>query len=234
MSLKFALPLVFATACLPFAGSAFADNYAEVGDAGDMLNTAQVTIAPLGPLTALTAITGTTTLTNQIGDGDMFQIAVTTSTTLTASTTAFIAGANNFDTQIFLFNAAGLGVAANDDSASGGEQSSLSATVTPGLYYIAIEGSGRYPVDSTGKLIFPNYTDGTTDSTGTYAANTGALALAGYTGNTNEGGKYVLALTGAQFAAIGTPAAAPEPSSLAAIATGMGGLMLILRRRTAK
>ncbi len=235
MSLKFALPLAFATACLPLAGHVFADNYTESGDAGDTLATAQVTTAPLGPLTSLTSITGTTTLTNQIGDGDMYEITVTGTSAFSASTTAFISGANNFDDQIFLFNATGQGIAANDDAASGGSQASLTlaaGTLTPGNYYIAIEGSGRYPVDSTGKLIFPNYTDGTTDPTGTYAASTGAGVLAGYTGNTNEAGKYAIAISGAQFTAI--PAVVPEPSSLAAIAAGLGGLALTFRRRSAK
>ena len=233
MSLKFALPLAFVAACLPLAGTVFADNYTESGDAGDLLATAQVTSAPLGPLTALTSITGATTLTNEIGDGDMYEITITGTSAFTASTTAFIAGANNFDSQIFLFTAAGVGVAANDDAASGGDESSLTLTgLTPGNYYLAIEGSGRYPVDSTGKLIFPNYTDGTTDPTGTYAANTGAGALAAYTGNTNEAGKYVIAISGAQFTAVS--AVVPEPSSLAAIAAGFGGLALVLRRRTAK
>ena len=231
MSLKFALPLAFATACLPFAGNAFSATYTETGDAGDTLATAQATTTLLGPATALTAISGTTTLTNEIGDGDMYEIAITGTTAFTASTTAFVAGSNNFDDQLFLFTSTGVGVAANDDAASGGDEASLTvaAGLTPGLYYLAIEGSGRYPVDSTGKLIFPNYTDGTTDPSGTYGPNAGAGALASYTGNTNEAGKYLIAISGAQFA--GT-SAVPEPSSLAAIATGVGGLMLALRRRS--
>lgn len=237
MRLKFAIPLACTTATLLFASASYAQMYTEVGDAGDLLSTAQVTSAPLGPLTSLTSIVGSTSLTNEIADGDMYEITITTgnlTSAFTASTTAFVAGANNFDDQLFLFNSSGVGVAANDDAATGGDEASLTiaaGTLTPGNYYLAIEGSGRYPVDASGNLIFPNYTDGTTDPTGTYGPNANAGALAGYTGNTNEAGKYSISISGAQFTAIST---VPEPSSIAALATGLGGLVLVCRYRSAK
>lgn len=229
MSLKFALSAALVATCLPFAGSAFAATYAETGDAPDLPTGAQVISGTAG--TPLTAITGSLTLTNGISESDMFEIYISSASAFSASTAGFVAGANNFDSQIFLFDATGKGVVGDDDNASGGAQAAIPANSfngAAGLYYILISGSGRYAASSTG-LIFPNFTDGTTDPTTTVGPTGpgGANAISGYTGSSNEGGNYSIALTGAQFVAV------PEPSTFAAIATGLGGLTLVLRRRRA-
>ena len=225
MSIKFAITLALTAVSWPLVSAVHAQTYQETGDAGSLPATAQTIIGVAG--ITYTSITGSTTATNGVFDSDMYQITIVTPETFTASTTGFVAGANNFDTQLFLFTSNGVGVLANDDAASGGSQSSLSTGSTllaPGNYYLLIAGSGNYPVDSTGKLIFPNFTDGTTDPSVTYAA-TSTLPITGYTGSSNEGGKYVIALS--------VVPAVPEPSSLAAIATGIGGLAFVLRRRRA-
>ena len=227
MSLKFAIPLAVASASLSLVGTAAAQTYAGGSTAGNLPATAEVVPGVAG--ITYTKISGTTTATNEIYNAEMYQITIATPETFTASTTGFVAGANNFDTQLFLFNSSGVGIVANDDAASGGEQSSLSTGTTllaPGNYYLLLAGSGNYPVDSTGKLIFPNYTDGTTDPSSTVAAQS-TSPITGYTGNSNEGGNYVITLTV-------VPSAVPEPSSLAAIAAGLGGLVLTFRRRSAK
>ena len=234
MSLKFALPLAFAAACLPFGGHLHADTYTETGDVGDMLATAQQIIGTNG--TALTSITGNLTLANGISDSDMYEIYISNTGTFSASNTAFSAGANNFDSQIFLFRADGLGVVGNDDAASGGSQSAIPAgsfTGTAGLYYLLISGSGRYATSGAtnpGALIFPNYTDNTTDPTTTVRPTGpgGGAPLSGYTGNSNEAGKYVVALAGAQFF---TPAAVPEPGAYVFMLGGAAGLAFALRAR---
>ncbi len=232
MSRKFAVPLAVATASLLFADISSADTYTETGDAGDTLATAQVVSSTI-PSTSLSSITGTTTLTNAISDSDMFEIYISNPAAFSASTTAFAVGANNFDTQLMLFDASGNGVEANDDSPNGGSQSSLpsgSGLLSPtaiGNYYLLISGSGRYAVDSTGQLIFPNYTDGMTDQTGVYGPNATAGALAGYTGNSNEAGKYVITLTGAQFVLV----VVPEPGTYACIFTGLAGLTVVTKLR---
>ncbi len=222
MSLKFALPLALLAGCLSFADTSRAVSYTETTDAGDLPSTA-LTLAPALTLGS-NSIAGGLTLTNGVSDSDMFRITLSTAESLTISTTAFVPGRNNFDTQLALFTAGGVGILANDDAAAGGSQSSLTTgTLAAGNYYLLISGSGRYAT-SVGGLIFPNYTDNVTDPSATVGPTGpgGATAITGYTGNSNEGGNYTIAVT----------AAVPEPSSfLAAVAVGLGGLGLMLRRR---
>ena len=226
--LKFVVPAV--AACLAFASSSFADTYTETGDAGDLPATAQIVSGPAN--TPLTLIIGSLTLTNGTSDGGMYQIFITNPTAFSASTTGFFPGANNFDTQIFLFNSQGVGVVANDDAASGGSQSNIAAGSFSGLagvYYLAIGGSGRYPT-STGGLIFPNLTDGKTDPTVTYGPTGpgGAQPITSYTGSSNEGTNYRITLTGAQFVVV------PEPGSALYVLAGLAGLGWTLRARRAR
>ena len=230
MKLKFVVPAAVA-ACLTFISTSRAATYTETGDAGDLPATAQIVTGPTS--TSLDSITGSLTLTTAISDGDMYQIFISNPAAFSASDTAFIQGYNNFDSQIFLFNAQGIGVVANDDAASGGSQSSIAAGSISGsqigVYYILIDGSSRYPV-SSGGLIFPNLTDGTTDPTGTYGPTGpgGAQAISSYTGSSNEAGAYRIALTGAQFVVV------PEPGSVAFMLAGTAGVALtVLRRRRA-
>ena len=177
------------------------DTYAEQGDAGQLPATAQVVSTVAGPK-SLTAITGTLTLTNGISEADLYEIYISTPASFSANTTGFVAGKNNFDTQLFLFRTNGAGIVANDDDPSGGgAQSSIPAgnsftsSLSAGPYLLLITGSGEYPATSTGSLIFNNFTDGTTDPTAVEGPNT-TSPLASYTGNSNEGGNYSIALTG--------------------------------------
>ncbi len=224
MRLKFAIPLAFAAAYLPSLRTVHAQTYAGGSTAGDLPATAEVVPGVAG--VTYTAISGTTVPTaagDNTYNGDMYEITVASPAAFTASTTAFVAGANDFDDQISLFNSSGVGISTNDDAASGGDQSSLTvSSLLAGNYYLLITGSGNYPIDATGALIFPNFTT-TGNSEGTYAA-TSTLPISNYTGYTNEGGKYVIALSI-------IPNIVPEPSTLTALAAGLGGLALVLRRR---
>ena len=210
--------LVSAAALLLTPLTAHAATYAETTDAGDLPATAQVVSGPAG--TSLTAVSGTLTLTNGVSEADMYKIYVSSPSTFSASTTGFVPGSNSFDSQLFLFDANGLGVVGNDDSPAGGSQSSIPAgngfVKTAGLYYLLITGSSRNPA-STGGIIFPSFVDGTTDATGVYGPTGpgGGRAINGYDGNSNEGGNYSIALAGAQVVAT-----TPEPACLTAVFAG--------------
>ena len=227
--MNFATPVAFAVTAavsLALAGSCLAAAYTETGDAGDLPATAQLVTGPNG--TALDSISGALNLTNGISDSDMYEIYISSPSTFSASDTAFVSGKNNFDSQIFIFAANGLGIVGNDDAPSGGSQSAIPAgnfSGSAGLYYILIDGSGRYPVSPAG-LIFPNYTDGTTDPTSIVKPTGagGASPISAYTGNSNEAGSYVIALAGAQFF---TPV--PEPGTYVLVLTAAVGLGLVLR-----
>ncbi len=206
--------------------------YTEVGDAGDRPATAQVVSGPAN--TALTSIAGTIGITNNVSEGDLYQIFISAPSTFSATTTGFSPGVNNFDTQLFLFTVGGIGILANDDDpVTGGEQSTIPAgsfTLAAGVYDLLITGSGRYP-GSSGGLIFPNFTDGSTDPTGVYGPTGpgGASPLSTYVGNSSEGGRYSIALTGARFVATAT--AVPEPSTIAIFVSGFALLLFASRRR---
>jgi len=210
--------------------------YTETGDAGDIVTAApQLVTGNAGD--TVTAIKGTLTSSAGISEGDAFKIYISSPSTFSATTTGFTPGYNGFDSQLFLFTLSGFGIVANDDdSATGAEQSTISAgnsftsALTAGYYYLLITGSGKSP-SSAGGLIFPSFSDGTTDPTGLYGPTGpgGNAPISGFAGSSNSGGDYLIKLTGVSIAA----AAVPEPSSLC---LGLaGGLALIaLRRRQAR
>lgn len=92
--------------------------FTETGDAGDLPPTAQVVSGTSG--TPLESISGALTLTNGVSDSDLSEIYINSLSTFSASNTAFIVGSNNFDSQIYLFSANGLGLAGNDDNPASG------------------------------------------------------------------------------------------------------------------
>ncbi|MDH0866803.1 DVUA0089 family protein [Mitsuaria sp. GD03876] len=198
--------------------------YVEGGDAGETLLTA-VTFG--GPSSPVDAIQGTL---DGGADADMFAVYLTAGTAFTATTTASGFPYNFFDTVLYLFDAAGKGLIANDDDGNvGGSQSTLSNYIptVSGLYYLAVTGASYTPV-SGGSAIFPSLLG----QGGNVAANPGAGALTGWQSVTSESGDYELVLTGALSAA---PAASdvPEPGSLLLAGLALGAAGLIRRRRAA-
>jgi filamentous hemagglutinin family protein len=124
-------------------------------------------------------------------DVDLYRLSLTGNRTFSASTV----GGSSVDTQLFLFDANGIGVYANDDSGTT-LQSTLPANspFTPtssGIYYLAISAWDQDPL-SAGGAIFPN-------GSGTVAA-TGPGSPAPLLGWNNRGqaagGTYQIALQG--------------------------------------
>lgn len=201
---------VLLVAGLGLAASASAQVWNEAvdggGDAGELPATAQV-VTGTGPLTAILG-------SWLINDTDMYQILICDEANFSATTV----GGTTADTQLWLFDANGAGVAFNDDS--GGLQSTITSLFvnSNGLYYLAITKYNRDAVNAANQLIWNNSPFGTERAPDGPGA--GNPVVANWTGTTSAGGDYRITLTGACFV--------PEPTS--ALLLGLGALALIRRR----
>ena len=176
------------TAVLPLAtGRAWALSWTEAGDAGDLPAFAQQP----GGAGALDSISGTI---DSNADADMYRICLTGGGTFSATTVG--GTAPELDTQLFLFNAAGAGVFANDDDPVSGPQSTLPAghALSPaaaGVYYLAVSTFNDDPLDAGGNDIFVS---------GGFTAVVGPVdgdPVQGWNDLGGQSGDYTIALTGA-------------------------------------
>jgi len=198
---------------------ALADTWAEVGDAGDLTGTAQ-TPTGANPLTSITGTIGSST------DADMYLIFISTPAGFSATTVG--TPGTLVDTQLFLFNAAGLGVYFCDDADGLTLRSTLPAghALSPpsaGLYYLVVTGFDRDPTSAAG-AIFPDTFPGVFGPTGPG----GGSPITGYDGTTGTG-TYTINLTGAGFA--GGAAAVPEPATILLLGSGLAGVAAKMRQR---
>jgi len=144
-----------------FAQAAMAaPGWVEIGDAGQLPGTAQVTTG-LGPLTTISGTLPTDpdfinpTLPPDI---DLFRIVISDSSAFSATTvnpeTEFI------DTQLYLFRADGTGVVANGDTDAVESRSTIPAgsvsSAPVGEYLLGIALFESRPVNSSGDLLFPD------------------------------------------------------------------------------
>ncbi|MBS0196687.1 MAG: DVUA0089 family protein [Planctomycetes bacterium] len=112
------------------------DRWIEVGDAADLPGTAQ-SATGIGPLNEIRGLLATF-------DVDMYQIRICAPEIFSATTV----GGADFDTQLFLFDASGFGVAFNDDSSDSAQSTITNRfVVNPGLYYLAISYYDTDPLD---------------------------------------------------------------------------------------
>jgi hypothetical protein len=166
------------------------------GDAGDLPATAQLVTLPdqtpcQSPVTRVRGDNGT-------DDVDMYVICITDPANFVASTV----GTTGWDTQLWLFRCDGTGVVHNDDNpdATTGLQSRIDNRTNciqqGGIYLLAISRWNRDAVDATGNRLWndsPSRSLRCADGPG--AAN----PVAGWTGTTPAGGRYVISLQGAHF-----------------------------------
>jgi hypothetical protein len=191
-SIRTAACAVLAVLSLALAPGAFAAN--EVGDAGDL----RVTANDMGD-SAVTQIDGSFT---DATDADVYRICLTDGASFSAST---VGGAfpSNLDTQLFLLDAQGYGVYANDDAAVGIRGSTLPARHrfspgTGGEYYLAVSQYNRDPQSSQGEIFQDSFSrwqfpDGVIFANGFGGAET----LSGWNGRAPGGlGTYRITLTG--------------------------------------
>jgi hypothetical protein len=166
------------------------------GDAGDLPATAQlVTLPDQTPCQSpVTRIRGD----NGASDVDMYVICISDPANFVASTV----GTTTWDTQLWLFRCDGTGVVFNDDNpdTGGGTQSRIDNRANciqqGGIYLLAISRYNRDAVDAQNQLLWNNTPFGTVRCPdGPGAAN----PVAGWTGTTSAGGRYVISLQGAYF-----------------------------------
>jgi hypothetical protein len=174
---------------LGLAPSAFAAS--ESGDAGDLPATAQN--AGSGAVTSIVGNFGTGS------DADMYRVCLSDGASFSASTVA----APPRDTQLFLFDADGIGVYSNDDTGVGVHVSQLPARhrfspTSGGQYFLAASAFNNDPWSDSGE-IFPDaftpslYPYGVIDASGPGAAE----PVSGWTGAARgSSGPYEINLTG--------------------------------------
>jgi len=171
------------------AQAAYSVTWTEQANAGALPGTAQL-VTGTGEIDA---IEGHLSNTN---DKDMYAICLVGNKTFSATT---VNAATASDTQLFLFNAWGRGMYANDDSAYT-VQSTLPAghRLTPqtqGKYYLAISSFNNDPVSAGGR-IFPNdrYFSRVVGPTGPG----GGGRVSSWTNEGGSAGAYSILLTGAR------------------------------------
>jgi hypothetical protein len=159
------------------------------GDAGDLPDGAQV-VAGSGSVSRITGVV-------DAGNADMFRINICDSSVFQAST---VEGAD-FDTQLWLFNTDGTGVAFNDDTTGGQSVIDNSLVTSNGEYLLAISGYNYDAVDASGQLIWNNTPFGGVRGPDGPGAASPISAWAGASGD----GDYTIRLNGACFSTGGGP-----------------------------
>jgi hypothetical protein len=201
--------------CPPFEGWDETANGG--GDAGDLPATAQlITSSDATPCeTPVQRVRG-----ELEADGvDMYLICITDPNSFVATTV----GGTSIDTQLWLFNCDGTGVAFNDDSTGLQSTIDLSALSSncqlppAGTYLLAVSRYNRDAIDASGQLLWNNTPfSGVRCPDGPGASN----PVAGWTGTTSAGGTYVIQLQGAYF--VSTSGCETPPPGCEGDATGDG------------
>lgn len=114
--------------------------FTEIKDAGETLSTASTVGANVSKISGQIA---------SIGDVDLYRISL-----LAGLFRASTVGGTEADTQLFLFDSAGKGVFGNDDDGYF-MQSTISGSVSAGIYYLAVTAFNSDPLSNLG-LIFPD------------------------------------------------------------------------------
>lgn len=210
-------------------GPAHAVNWTEVGDAGDLVGTAQEPLGN-GPLRNIYGTVSTNT------DVDLYRIFISNPTSFSASVTST---SGNFDSVLALFNEGGFAMYGNDDARLGDRNAGLPAghflgPQAPGWYHLAVFGLGNAPASGNGvtpdHFIAPDtiapYTQIISPS-----GPGGASALTGWVPSDpanvvsiNE--EYRLRLSGTMVSAV------PEPETYAMLLAGLGLIGAMVRRRS--
>jgi hypothetical protein len=213
------------------AGPIQAASFAEVEDASEsLLNAASVTSAQAQPLELISGVL--------LGDIDFFKIFLTGNQQFSATTrnsetdqipidlALGLPVDLVIDPKLFLFDAAGKGVYANDDLFGSTQATLTSGGLSPlaaGVYFLGISGSGLNPFSANGEIFPSDLLDQVVGATGPG----GGAFLAGFEGDpAASSGKYSIALTGAQTIAANPAVSVPEPGVTLGLLLLGAGLMV--------
>ncbi|OAI18628.1 hypothetical protein A1359_04530 [Methylomonas lenta] len=187
-------------------GQANAASFSEVGDAGELINTAQVTTGS-GPLTSITG--SLINLGQGVDDIDLFEIFISDTSVFSVTVTSNFfeddGSPGDNDSTLFLFDSLGALAAFDEDidtingnylpQFNTGDVSFLSI----GTYFLGFALYDTYPIFDP---------------------------LSGWDRDpwTFQTGNYTLALTGAEFSVPAQISSVPEPTSIALLGIGLAGM----------
>jgi hypothetical protein len=198
---------IVAAAGLALAASscALAQSWAEVGDAGELPASAQLANGT-GQLFSISGTIGGPS------DTDMYLMEVCDFGAFSATTV----GGATFDTQLFLFNISGLGLASNDDSQAT-TQSTITSQFVPsnGACYLAISAYDRDPVSAGGLIFDPPAFTTEVNANGPG----GGSPISGWLNATTTIGAYTITLTGACHADLNASGACCRTDGTCAVQT---------------
>jgi hypothetical protein len=194
------------------------------GDAGGLPGSANITVGS----GVLTGIIGS--LSDQTEGADMYEIYISDPSTFSATTTGN--GKNPIvNPALYLFNASGTGLFADDNISGSDFQASIPAgtlsSLGAGVYYIMIAPSGHLPENGS-TLLFGDITNSTTLTDASSALIIKKYFDSATAPDPADSGKgYEIVLTGAEFAV-------PEPATMALIGFGLAGIAWSSRRNRSR
>lgn len=175
----------------------------EVKDAGELIDTSQITRGNKGLDSIAGELTG--------NDVDLYQIFINGTSDFSVNVWADLSYndseiLDDNDTVLFLFDSGGFEVLMDDDSGEGllpEFQSGQISDKNAGIYYLAFTLFGTRPISDDGRLVGWDYT------------------------MSPQQGDYILSLGGVSSAA---PAPVPEPGTILLLGSGLIGLAGIVKR----
>lgn len=193
-----------ATLVLALAPAARTQTWNEVGDAGDMIASAQVTVG-VGPFTTINGALGSA------GDVDMYCVELGTSPRALGIPAVRLQCVMVSGPDVWVFDANGNGVGTDQICQGGFKTVTTALFPSPGTYYVAVAYSGVRPQSAGGSIWDPGaLVERTPDGPGAASPLTGWAG----SGNVAPVNPYQITLDYITFCDAATPAAKPTWGSL--------------------